>query len=775
MILGSVVLLFGLSLWLMEEASLLAPVLFPKARLPLGGDGSLQAIFSAVAISGFPLGGLAIRPADASAARALLLTWVALCIVLAATFTCTTIVIFLFDNDGWREMGAEHRQDRILLHAANALVGYYFALRFSRGLSLPKTQALEWAWTTGHVAGATLATVWLGARVWRLSGSLETMQVNWDSLSWMLPSVALPCYMALTSTQMRARLLRWMWAGRRSLISAASRSPPSARPPRSVPPPAPNARPLKSPAPPSKAAADEAAGQATSTLDSGACKIYTSHVVDAGVSIAYLAGSQDDEVAFRWWLHPQLAAFEIVCLAAVFAYFCLQLVLSHAFTELLVVCILVVLLASRISGGWQHRDGENWCVALLVAHVTEAGSVGLGSPDKATAIVAPRIAHRELATFACFVIGLLHGTQPLSSRKLLAVAIVFELVFLFWLVPLVPAVHAADFTHPALVGNGEVTPGYYALVVGCAGGFALGYALMHFVLHACCKPLWHAGREANRRHEQLAAEKDRLYHEVRIAQHKLSKLQVPMAERRSCSRSPTDNSDNGTSSELAGLGMSETEVRGETYPVLPEYSNERVQLGSGVEYFSRSTLREQHLLVVHNGRLVDRSGHPLSPRAPPEGERGIYVLSVLGDMLYSFDARHRHSWLVAGAPVRAAGCLRVRNGELLSIDNSSGHYRPPPASLGVMATWLMEHGLTVANVRIGTATASDSNSNSAVQYDTATAHDGAAAGGERMDAGSLSPIRLVASPICKVARPVAGKHQGAVANAPDADPLPDVA
>ena len=104
MILGSVVLLFGLSLWLMEEASLLAPVLFPKARLPLGGDGSLQAIFSAVAISGFPLGGLAIRPADASAARALLLTWVALCIVLAATFTCTTIVIFLFDNDGWREM-----------------------------------------------------------------------------------------------------------------------------------------------------------------------------------------------------------------------------------------------------------------------------------------------------------------------------------------------------------------------------------------------------------------------------------------------------------------------------------------------------------------------------------------------------------------------------------------------------------------------------------------------------------------------------------------------
>ena len=97
--LGSVVLLLGLSLWLMEEAALLAPVLFPKRWLPLGGDGSFQAIFSAVALSGFPLGGIAIRPADSSAARSLLHTWTTLCLVLATVFTLTTAIIFTFDHD----------------------------------------------------------------------------------------------------------------------------------------------------------------------------------------------------------------------------------------------------------------------------------------------------------------------------------------------------------------------------------------------------------------------------------------------------------------------------------------------------------------------------------------------------------------------------------------------------------------------------------------------------------------------------------------------------
>lgn len=40
-----------------------------------------------------------------------------------------------------------------------------------------------------------------------------------------------------------------------------------------------------------------------------------------------------------------------------------------------------------------------------------------------------------------------------------------------------------------------------------------------------------------------------------------------------------------------------------------------------------------------------------------------------------------HSSMVAGAPVAAAGTMRIRDGQLLSISNESGHYAPPPSSL----------------------------------------------------------------------------------------------
>ena len=185
---GSIVLVVGLSLWLMEEAYLLAPRVFPNHVL--GGNGSLQAVYSAVAISGFPLGGVAIRPSDKSAVRALLRTWMGLCLMLGTIFTATSVIIFTCDGGGLGpRTGANPLRYRILIHMTNAAIAFYFAYRFSRGLRLPHAQALQWAWNAGHTAGALIALAWPLACLECLPLSLvDPIGASWDLLLFVLPS-----------------------------------------------------------------------------------------------------------------------------------------------------------------------------------------------------------------------------------------------------------------------------------------------------------------------------------------------------------------------------------------------------------------------------------------------------------------------------------------------------------------------------------------------------------------------------------------------------------
>ena len=850
MLLGSVVLLLGLLLWLMEEASLIAPMLFPKEWLPLGGGGSLQAIFSAVAISGFPLCGLAVRPADASAARTLLLLWIAMSLMLAAVFTATSVIIITGENPGWREPGAEQRPYRSLLHVANALTGYYFALRFSAGLALKPAAALQWAWTTGHSAGALICIVWTFLHASRLPPAL--VEWNWSRLSFLVPSVAILIYIAMTSSSARSRLLRWVWAQRTAARifavspiaslhagdgKATARAPTGRRPRASLRPS--GAFPL---------AEAGAHGKATGVADGGTALAGTgvamwaaAHEGDAREDVAACASSAAcapskggemsereacDEAAFQQWMHPQLAKAEAAALSVLLVYFCVQLVISHgALAELVVVIIVGVLTSARLLSRFQHRDGETWCVAMITSTFVEAYGVGCGPVGRAHAIAAPRLAHRELAFAACLLIGMIHGTQPLSLRVRLAVAASFELLLLLWLVPLLDGAHphtngtpshaaglaAAPVTHPALLSSGEVAPGYMALVIGCQGAFSVGFACVHVLLEQACKPLWFSRREAvaaarsrqeqlgaekerlyfemRSRQEQLGAEKERLYFEMQFAKQELSKLHKRLSERRHqqahdeagvaqhgrasavgahtrgrCSpphhsppMRPPLGSSNGSCSELDAFDLG-AEAHSTTYAVLPEYVNERLQPGGcAVEYCSLARVRERHLLCVCGGRLVNRDGQPLNAAAAAAGEHALYVLTLEEEVLVSFEhARHRHSSLVAGAPVRAAGCLRVRNGELLAFDNASGHYRPDLESLNAFAIWLQERGVPLAAVRIETA------DGAVASVDVV--HDAASAAGacdqEQHDVPLNTvdtPVGMISSHIHQVARPVASK------------------
>ena len=75
------------------------------------------------------------------------------------------------------------------------------------------------------------------------------------------------------------------------------------------------------------------------------------------------------------------------------------------------------------------------------------------------------------------------------------------------------------------------------------------------------------------------------------------------------------------------------------------------------------------------------------------------MIDAQGQLWITFDQKYgrvHHSTLLAGAPVIAAGEMLIDTGELISISNESGHYRPPPSSLDVADRILALMGVDVS-------------------------------------------------------------------------------
>ena len=84
-----------------------------------------------------------------------------------------------------------------------------------------------------------------------------------------------------------------------------------------------------------------------------------------------------------------------------------------------------------------------------------------------------------------------------------------------------------------------------------------------------------------------------------------------------------------------------------------------------------------------------------------EGREAIFALTLEGQLLFSFEQhRHSHASLTAGDMVAAAGTMRVLDGRLISLDNGSGHYRPPPESLARVSAHLQSMGVHMARVSL---------------------------------------------------------------------------
>ena len=136
------------------------------------------------------------------------------------------------------------------------------------------------------------------------------------------------------------------------------------------------------------------------------------------------------------------------------------------------------------------------------------------------------------------------------------------------------------------------------------------------------------------------------------------------------------------------------------YHLLEKYRGEE-QLG--VKYFSTEE-RRQYRVSVKNGLLCDHTGHPLDPELdlPQFAHRNgkaIFVIDPKRQIWITFDQRYgkvHHSSLLAGRPVIAAGELVIEHGQLLSISNASGHYKPDPESLDVAWHILKELGVILS-------------------------------------------------------------------------------
>jgi hypothetical protein len=125
----------------------------------------------------------------------------------------------------------------------------------------------------------------------------------------------------------------------------------------------------------------------------------------------------------------------------------------------------------------------------------------------------------------------------------------------------------------------------------------------------------------------------------------------------------------------------------------------------GVSYFSE-TSRSVYEVMIKDGKLCSAQGDRLDPQLslPEHSDRtgtAIYVLDTWGTLYVTFDHRFgevHHSSLVAGAPVLAAGEMVVIDGLLLSISNSSGHYKPPPHAIDVVLERLERLGADLSQV-----------------------------------------------------------------------------
>ena len=113
-----------------------------------------------------------------------------------------------------------------------------------------------------------------------------------------------------------------------------------------------------------------------------------------------------------------------------------------------------------------------------------------------------------------------------------------------------------------------------------------------------------------------------------------------------------------------------------------------------LEVLSEAARAELLVSVGHDGRLMyANTGEPVVPRSGNSYSYVFVMLPSAGIYVRAKDPLvfHHHD-LAGNAPVVAAGEIFFSDGRLLSINNRSGHYRPPPECLKIVLSLLQSKG-----------------------------------------------------------------------------------
>ena len=117
------------------------------------------------------------------------------------------------------------------------------------------------------------------------------------------------------------------------------------------------------------------------------------------------------------------------------------------------------------------------------------------------------------------------------------------------------------------------------------------------------------------------------------------------------------------------------------------------QFGPFLEVLSEAARAELLVSVGHDGRLMyANTGEPVVPRSGNSCSYVFVMLPSAGIYVRAIAPLVFHHDLAGNAPVVAAGEIFFSDGRLLSINNRSGHYRPPPECLRIVLSLLQSKG-----------------------------------------------------------------------------------
>eukprot|EP01043_Picozoa_sp_COSAG02_P003796 COSAG02_NODE_95_length_37416_cov_60.512742_27_plen_521_part_00 len=144
----------------------------------------------------------------------------------------------------------------------------------------------------------------------------------------------------------------------------------------------------------------------------------------------------------------------------------------------------------------------------------------------------------------------------------------------------------------------------------------------------------------------------------------------------------------------------------EPRPELPEVSRAKLD-AEVVTYLDTDEKRAEFRVQIVNGVMLTSDGAVLDTGKSAEGNEWIFVVSAQDEIMYVHRKetkgipRFHHTSFLGAEPVKVAGQLEVINGQVISVNLHSGHYRPrEDRDLLRFLRALEGNGIDIAHIRV---------------------------------------------------------------------------